>query len=177
MTLLVLCAWLLFRDPCRLRELDTRHRTKRSEAVRVADKPQGEAGLLHTDPALAARIIWLRAVLCSIGICLVYAALERVPLSDFHAIFSTRAFIIGFICWIGLRESFGWRLKLASGTSITEEAEEVVASCIGVLLITKPSFLVSDEPTDKQARTQGYVFVAASLALDAAESELLSRFG
>jgi hypothetical protein len=71
--------------------------------------------LLQRKPAVAARLIWVRAVLTSFGLCLALASINKIAISELDTVFSSRAYLIGILCWIFLREVFGWRLQVAAG--------------------------------------------------------------
>lgn len=60
-------------------------------------------------------LIWARSILASLGICCIYASLSYIALAEMTSIYAFKTFLIGLVCWVVLREAFGWRLQLATG--------------------------------------------------------------
>lgn len=178
LTLPVVTVYILFRKPALLRQLDPRPRLiSQNDDLTELDP----STLLYRRPTYTAWLIWLRSLLTSGGLCFLYAGLSRAALSEIITVLSTRAFIIGFLCWLFLREAFGWRLRLASGMcewtdEVTAKLITIVISCFAVVLIVQPMFLFGTGPNldiDASTRILGSFFrCLASFILDALESEL-----
>ena len=60
-------------------------------------------------------LIWARGVLVAVGVSCIYAAFRFISLSDGMALFHTRPFVVGVICWIWLGERFTGVQIAASG--------------------------------------------------------------
>ena len=60
-------------------------------------------------------LIWARGVLVAVGVSCIYAAFRFISLSDGMALFHTRPFVVGVICWIWLGERFTGVQMAASG--------------------------------------------------------------
>jgi drug/metabolite transporter (DMT)-like permease len=175
LTLPFIASYIVFRQPALLYQLDPRSRPSQHKES-IADEPETP---VVRNPALAARLIWLRSFLTSAELCLMYAALSRIPLSEFVSVFMTRAFLIGFLCWILLKEVFGWRLQLAAGVSFRalRWRPELIAgiSTIAVALIVQPPFLFGDPVSgDAGTRVSGCLLCLACLIVDTLESEQIA---
>jgi hypothetical protein len=106
----LLAGYIHFRQPSTFTQIDPRPRPASDEAML-----QPGDTLLQRKPAVAARLIWVRAVLTSLGLCLALASINKIAISELDTVFSSRAYLIGILCWIFLREVFGWRLQVAAG--------------------------------------------------------------
>jgi hypothetical protein len=72
------------------------------------DNPsKSDATLLSRKPAYAARLTWVRAIFTSIGLCLAFASMDRIVISEFITVYSPRGYFIGFFCWVVFEEAFG----------------------------------------------------------------------
>lgn len=98
--------------PSYFKQLDPRKHAAQDGASNALDSA---ATIIDRNPALAACLIWLRSILTSIGLCFSFASMQRIAISEFITVYSPRAYLIGFFCWILLRETFGWRMRVASG--------------------------------------------------------------
>ncbi|KAI9638650.1 uncharacterized protein MKK02DRAFT_32047 [Dioszegia hungarica] len=100
-----------------------------------------------------ARLVWLRSIVCSMGLFCAYSALEYADLSDVVAIVNTRFFPAAALCWLVLGERFGWRMGISA-----------VVSTAAVMAIAQPAFLFSppnlglDESPRLNRRYLGYAF-------------------
>lgn len=102
------------RQPSTFAQLDPRTRV-------TSDDESNDGTLLQRRPALAARLIWVRSVLTSVGLCLAFASMDRIAITELITVFSSRAYLIGILCWIFLKEVFGWRLRVAAGKYFMSE--------------------------------------------------------
>lgn len=124
-----------------------------------------------------ARLVWLRSIVCSMGLFCAYSALEYADLSDVVAIVNTRFFPAAALCWLVLGERFGWRMGISAGESrfvpaareralvaLWKRADLVVVSTAAVMAIAQPAFLFSppnlglDESPRLNRRYLGYAF-------------------
>lgn len=124
-------AYILIRQPSSIAQLDPRS-TSRHVGPNLDDMSDGIT-LIRRDPALAARLIWLRSIVTILGLCFVYASLSRISLAEFSTVWSIRTFLIGFACWAVLREAFGWRLRLAAGKSRPNYPIDIRADLVSTL--------------------------------------------
>lgn len=106
-TLPIIATYIWIRTPSYFSQLDPRRSSHQPVDTPDDDVPKSD----HR----TARLIWLRSALISIAVCLGFASMNRIAISEFITVFSPRAFLIGFLCWALLREAFGWRLRIAAG--------------------------------------------------------------
>lgn len=110
--------------------------------------------------------------------------MERIAISEYATVYSPSAFLIGFLCWVILREPFGWRLRIAAGMSFNYLAVsqtltsiwliEVVLSTIAVAFVVQPPFIFGTAIVgnqDPKRRTVGFLCCLGSLFVDALESK------
>ncbi|KAI9637675.1 uncharacterized protein MKK02DRAFT_32465 [Dioszegia hungarica] len=83
------------------------------------------------------------------------------------SIYAFKTFLIGLVCWVVLREAFGWRLQLATDISI-----------VAVTLIVQPPFLFNPRSAiDSRKRLIGFSYCLAALVLDASDWAVLRAIG
>ncbi|KAI9637683.1 uncharacterized protein MKK02DRAFT_43609 [Dioszegia hungarica] len=155
--------YIYLRQPSCFHQLDPRKHTRQDDISSL----DSDDTLFLRKPALAARLIWLRSILTSIGVCLAFASMQRIAISEFITVYSPRAYLIGFLCWAVLKEAFGWRLRLAA-----------VASSIAVVLVVQPPLLFGASVYGNPAsRAAGFFFCLACLLVDTLEMVLLRYLG
>ncbi|KAI9637684.1 uncharacterized protein MKK02DRAFT_43610 [Dioszegia hungarica] len=148
------------RQPSTFAQLDPRTRV-------TSDDESNDGTLLQRRPALAARLIWVRSVLTSVGLCLAFASMDRIAITELITVFSSRAYLIGILCWIFLKEVFGWRLRVAA-----------VTCGFAVILVVQPPFIFGNGVSEDQAsRTTGFLFSLAFLGVTTVEVVVLRYLG
>lgn len=98
-----------------MKTLDPRRSAHRPSQVNTDTDSSSVESRSARDAAVIARLIWLRTLFNVGSLIAAYVAFRHIAISDHAAVYSLRAFFIAGICWLFLKEVFGWRLKLAAG--------------------------------------------------------------
>lgn len=102
---MVMLGYVYLMSPEKLHQLDLRPRP-----VQPEDSMNSDAPLVLRDPARASRLIWARGLTTGTALCFYLAGLRGIAVSEHTSVLSTKSFVIGFLCWVVMREGFGWRL-------------------------------------------------------------------